>query len=166
MARPPPTSTVERRQRNAFGVIYGSVTVMALILSLPEDGAQPVKTAVMLFGSVLAITLAKVVAQVSSDAMERRRPFRLPEYVDAWRHASPILLAANLPTAMIAFAALGIYSVPMAILLAELTSIALLGVDGYSIGRVVYGRVLPGLIHSAFTSGIGVGLALLKFALH
>ena len=88
---------IGRIEHNAFGVIYGSVTVVALLS---------------------AIVLAKTFARISSDAVQQRR----------------------------AFGVLGLY--------------------GFSIGWVIYGRAIPGLLHAAFTSSIGVALALITYLLH
>ena len=157
---------IDRIERNAFGVIYGSITVLALLLSVHQSDDAPLKTALILFGSVLAITLAKAFAQVSSDAVHKRQRLNWEEVRGVWSHSAPTLLAANIPTLLIAGSATGLYAFDTSIWLAELSAIILLAVYGYSIGWVIYGRRIPGLLHAAFTSGIGIALALLKFVIH
>lgn len=157
---------IDRIERNAFGVIYGSITVLALLMSMSHAGEEPIKTALMLFGSVLAVTLAKAFAQVSSDAVNKRQRLSRAEIHHAWSHSAPTLVAANIPTLLIAGSASGIYTFATSVWLAEITAIGLLAVYGYSIGWVIYGRRIPGLLHAAFTSSIGLALALLKFVIH
>lgn len=155
-----------RIERNAFGVIYGAITVLAALMALGHSAPDPLRTALILFGSVFAITLAKTFAQLSADAIAERRPFGWPEIHHGWTHAQPTLIAANIPTLLIAGAATGFYTLEAAVDLSELYAIVLLAVYGFSIGWVIYGRLRPGILHGAFTGAIGLGLASLKYVLH
>lgn len=157
---------IDRIERNAFGVIYGSITVLALLMSVPHTAEEPIKTAFILFGSVLAITMAKAFAQVSSDSVNKRQQLSMHEVRHAWSHSAPTLLAANIPTLLITGSASGFYTFATSIWLAQIAAIGLLAIYGYSIGWVIYGRRIPGLLHAAFTSGIGIALALMKFIIH
>lgn len=155
-----------RIEKNAFGVIYGSVTVMALLMATGHGDGGALKTAVILFGSIFAIVLAESFAKISSDAVQQRQSFGWAEVRHGWHHSRPTLIAANIPTALIAGSSLGIYSFDTAIAFAQISAISLLAVYGYSIGWVIYRRSVPGLLHAAFTSGIGVSLAAVKYMLH
>jgi len=157
---------IERIEHNAFGAIYGAITVLALLMAMGHSANDPITTAVILFGSILAITLAKAFAQISADAAHHRAAFGWAEVRTGWQHARPTLIAANIPTLLIALAATEIYSVETAIDLSQIFGILLLAIYGFSIGWVIYRRVLPGLLHGAFTGAIGLALALLKFVLH
>lgn len=157
---------IARIEHNAFGVIYGSVTVMALLMATGHGNDSPIETAVVLFGSIFAIVLAESFAKISSDAVQKRQSFGWTEIRQGWHHSRPTLIAANIPTLLIAASATGIYDYHTGVILAQIAAISLLAVYGYSIGWVIYGRVMPGLLHGAFTSGIGLCLALIKFVLH
>ncbi len=157
---------IARIEQNAFGVIYGSVTVMALLMAAGHGGEGAIETAVILFGSILAIVLAESFATISSDAVRNRKSFGWSEVCHGWRHSRPTLIAANIPTLLIALAATGIYDYHTGVILAQVSAISLLAVYGYSIGWVIYGRAMPGLLHGAFISGIGIALALIKYVLH
>ncbi|MEJ6404061.1 hypothetical protein [Yoonia sp. 2307UL14-13] len=157
---------IEQIEHNAFGAIYGAITVLALLMAMGHSATDPITTAAILFGSVLAITRAKAFAQISADAAHHRAAFGWAEVRAGWRHAQPTLIAANIPTLLIALAATGAYSAETAIDLSQVFAILLLAVYGFSIGWVIYRRVLPGLLHGAFTGAIGLALALLKFVLH
>lgn len=157
---------IARIEHNAFGVIYGSVTMMALLLASRHETGGPLETAAILFGSIFAIVLAETFAKISSDAVRNRRAFWLEEIKQGWVHSRPALIAANIPTALIAGSALGLYHFETSLVLAQIAAISLLAVYGYSIGWVIYRRVTPGLLHAAFTSGIGLVLALVKYIMH
>lgn len=126
----------------------------------------PIRTAAILFGSVLVITLDKAFAQVSYDAVPRRQPFGWAAIWDALTHDAPTLLVANVPMALINFAVSDLYSVRTVIVLTQVAAIGLLATYGFRIGWLVYDRWIPRLLHAAFTDGIGVALALLKVVLH
>lgn len=160
------TARIARIEHNAFGVIYGSVTVMALLMATGHGSKNAIETAVILFGSIFAIVLAETFAKISSDAVRKRQSFGWSEIRQGWQHSRPTLIAANIPTLLIAASAMGIYDYRTGVVFAEISAISLLAIYGYSIGWVIYGRILPGLLHGAFTSGIGLSLALIKFALH
>ena len=157
---------IARIEHKAFGVIYGSVTVMALLMAIGHGNDDPIQTAVILFGSIFAVVLAESFAKISSDAVQKKQSFGWSEIRHGWHHSRPTLIAANIPTLLIAVAATGIYDFHTGVALAQLSAIGLLAVYGYSIGWVIYGRAVPGILHGAFTSGIGIVLALVKFVLH
>lgn len=157
---------IKKIERNAHGVIYGSITVLALLLALGHGTGKPIETAVILFGSIFAIVLAETFAKVSSDAVHARKSFGWDDVKHGWHHSKPTLIAANIPTLLIAIAATGLYTVDTGVALAQIAAIGLLAIYGYSIGWVIYQRLVPGLLHGAFTSSIGLALALVKFVLH
>ncbi|WP_341864237.1 hypothetical protein [Gymnodinialimonas sp. 57CJ19] len=166
-----PTATkigarIARIEHNAHGVIYGSITVLALLLAMGHSHDGPIQTAGILFGSIFAIVLAETFAKISSDAVASRRVFGWAEVRLGWQHSRPTLIAANVPTLLVAGAATGIYGFDVGVGLAEVAAIAMLFVYGYSIGLVIYQRVVPGLLHAAFTGGIGSALAAVKYLLH
>ncbi|SEQ84119.1 hypothetical protein SAMN05428995_11043 [Loktanella sp. DSM 29012] len=157
---------IARIGRNAHGVIYGSITVMALLLALGHGSDGPVETAVILFGSIFAIVLAEAFAKISSDAVQTRHSFGWSEIKKGWHHSAPTLAAVTVPTVLILVAAPGLYSLDTGVALAQAAAIGLLAIYGYSIGWVIYGRVFPSLMHGAFTGTIGCGLAGVKYLLH
>ncbi len=156
----------ERLEHEAFGVIYGSITVLATLLAFGHSAEDPIRTALILFGSVFAMTLAKTFAQVSSDAVHDRRQAGRIEFRKAWRHAAPMLAAANVPALMIAGAATGLYDIHRALMLSQVYAIVILALLGYSIGWVIYRRVWPATLNAIFTGSIGLMLALLKYVMH
>jgi hypothetical protein len=57
--------------RASFGLIYGSILVLSLLMAMDEVRDGPFEAALVLFGSVLAVTLAKIFAEVLSHGWRR-----------------------------------------------------------------------------------------------
>jgi hypothetical protein len=147
-----------RLDRATFGLIYGAITVLSLLMAMGPTDHSPLMMAGVLFGSVLAITLANAFALVMEETVTGAPAIR-PTFSDAWRHSRPTLVAANVPTLLIAGAGLGLLSVEEALLLGEVFTISLLGVLGGRVGWVVGQRSRAALLGALFTGGIGVALA-------
>ena len=64
MRRGPMTAATRRIDEAACGVVYGSVTVMALLMALRPPVENPGPRALILFGSVFAVALAKAYAEI------------------------------------------------------------------------------------------------------
>lgn len=154
-----------RLDRASFGLIYGSITVLSLVMAMGPTGQSPLRMAGVLFGSVLAITLAKAFAMVMEDTLTGRHDPR-PTFAEAWRHSRPTLVAANMPALIIAAAGFGLLTVDLAILLAQAVAVALLGLVGGRVGWVVGQRVRSALLGALFTGGIGAALATMKHLMH
>ncbi len=159
-------SHVGKRKTGAHFCATCSVTVLATLLAFGHSAHDPIKTALILFGSVLAMTLAKAFAQVSSDAVHDRRQAGRADFRQAWHHTAPTLAAANVPALMIAGAATGLYDIHRALALSQVYAIVILALLGYSIGWVIYRRAWPAMLNAIFTGSIGLGLALLKYVMH
>lgn len=154
-------------ERAAFGLIYGAVVVLSLLMALGSEAEAPFESAAILFGSVLAVTLAKAFAELLSHAIEsRERMLTRPALHAAWRHSHPTLTVANLPTVLFLIAGMGWLEVEAAVAISQLFCVAVLAVLGARVGWVVSrGPWLP-IAGAAFAGGIGVALAGLKHAIH
>ncbi len=60
----------QRLDNASFGMIYGAITVLAILMAAGSSPGSPLETATVLFGSVLAITLAKAFAELMAHAIE------------------------------------------------------------------------------------------------
>ena len=74
--------------RASFGLIYGSILVLSLLMAMDEARNGAFEAALVLFGSVLAVTLAKIFAEVLSHGMETgERILTAKAFGAAWRTA-------------------------------------------------------------------------------
>ncbi len=153
--------------RASFGLIYGSILVLSLLMAMDEVRAGPFEAALVLFGSVLAVTLAKIFAEVLSHAMETgERILTRKAFGAAWSHSHSTLLVANVPTAFFVVAELGWLSVETATGLAQLFCIVILVVLGARVGWVINHSWWLPIAGALFAGSVGVGLAAMKYAIH
>jgi len=154
-------------EKAAFGVIYGTIVVLSLLMALDDQPTALFEPAAILFGSVLAVTLAKAFAELLSHAIETgERMLTRSAWHAAWRHSHPTLSVANLPTALFIAAGLGWLTMETATLLSQLICVVILLVLGARVGWVInHGLWLP-IGGALFAGGIGVALAAMKYAIH
>jgi hypothetical protein len=155
-----------RLDEAAFGIIYGSVTALALLIAMSEHPDEPLASAATLFGSILAIALATAFADIMSIAIETGERITRQSIVASWHHSRVTLVAANLPTLFFVAAFPGWWSVDAAVKLSQLYCTMLLVLVGARVGWRVDGTKLLATLGGAFAFGVGLSLALLKYVLH
>ena len=153
-------------EREAFGLIYGAIIVLSLLMALAPEPVAPFKPAIVLFGSVLAMTLARALAALIAHSIETgERMMRMSAIRSAWRGSHPILFVAHLPTALFMASGLGWILPEAAMLISQLFCILILVIFGARVGWVIsHGPWLP-LLGALFAGGLGSALALLKYAI-
>ena len=156
----------QRLDNAAFGVIYGAIMVLSILMAAGDTPENPLETAMVLFGSVLAITLAKAFAEVMSHALAVREAITRQKWRAAWRHSYPTLAVANLPSLFFVAAAFGWISADLAVYLAQSLCVALLVLLGARVGRVIEGSVISTLLGGVVAGGLGVALAVMKLVIH
>ncbi|MDU8911915.1 hypothetical protein [Aestuariicoccus sp. MJ-SS9] len=155
-----------RLDKAAFGLIYGAIMVLSILMAIGDHPETPVRTAVVLFGSVLAVTLAKAFAELMAHALDTGARITRAEVRAAWRHSSPTLAVANLPTLFFLGAAAGLMSAERAVLASQILCIGLLATLGVRVGWTIDRRLAPSLLGGLFAGAVGLALALLKHAIH
>ena len=155
-----------RLDKAAFGIIYGAIMVLSILLAQGSQPAPPLKTAVVLFGSVLAITLAKAFAGFLGHALAARERMTRYSWRDAWHHTTPTLAVANLPTALFLVAWMGWIDPQTALVASQLLCVVLLAVLGARAGWVLDQRLFPAILGAFFVGGIGGLLSVVKYVIH
>ena len=150
----------------AFGIIYGAILVLSLLPPLGGEREDLVKTAIVLFGSVLAITAAKTFAEFVAHGLETGERLDRVALGRAWRHSGPTLAVANVPTALLLISGAGLLPYPLALGAAHGVCILLLATLGARVGWKIDGRLLPAVLGAVFAGGTGIALAALKIAIH
>ena len=161
-----PDSMWRRMDAAASGLLYGTIASLSVLMTMEAHPEHPLRMAAALFGTVLAITLAKAFAEVMAAALKTGRGAARPRLRESWRHASPTLIAANLPTALILAAGVGLLSLDRAIAWSQGFCVLLLILLGARVGWVVGGGALATGLGALYTGGIGLALATLKYVLH
>ena len=153
--------------RASFGLIYGAILVLSLLMAMHEVRDGPFEAALVLFGSVLAVTLAKIFAEVLAHAMETgERILTAKAFGTAWQHSHPTLLVANVPTAIFIVAGLGWLDVATATAIAQVFCVFVLVVLGARVGWVINHSWWLPIAGALFAGSVGVGLAAMKYAIH
>jgi hypothetical protein len=155
-----------RLDKAAFGIIYGAIMVLAILMAQGSHPTPPLETAVVLFGSVLAITLAKAFAEFLGHALDARERMTRHSWRAAWTHSTPTLAVANVPTALFLAAWLGWIDPQTALVGSQVLCVALLAVLGARTGWVLDHRLVPTILGALFVGGIGVLLSVVKYVIH
>jgi hypothetical protein len=164
--RAPQADPWRRLDEAAFGLIYGTVVSLSVLMAMGAHPDHPFAMAAALFGAVLAVTLAEAFAHAMSHELQREREAPKATLRDAWRHARPTLVAANVPTLLILAAGFGLLPAERAIALAQGFGAVLLLVLGGRVGWVARHSPRAAMWGAVLAGGIGVALAALKYALH
>lgn len=159
-------SAWQRLDIAAFSIIYGAVMVLSILLAQSNNPAQSPETAMVLFGSVSAITLAKAFAEFLGHALETRQPMTRHSWRAAWHHSTPTLAVANMPTALFLAAWIGWIGSHTALVASQVLCVALLALLGARASWVLDRRVFLALLGALFAGGIGALLLLLKYVIH
>lgn len=150
----------------AFSIIYGAIMVLSILLAAGNHLEAPFETAAVLFGSVLAITLAKSFAELLAHALDTGERLTREAWRGAWRHSRPTLAVANLPTLFFIAAGAGLLTAENAALLSQGLCVSLLMVLGARVGWVIDRKVFPTILGGVFAGAVGLALAVLKFVIH
>lgn len=162
-----PNLTWRQLERVAFGLIYGSILVLSLLMAAGESTRMKLNTALVLFGSVLAVVLAKGFAELVAHAIETgERMLTKRALCAAWNGSYPMLAVVLPPTALFLGAGLGLCSAVLATILAQAYCIAILVLFGARVGWVIGHGPWLSIAGALFTGGIGSALAAMKYMLH
>jgi len=161
-----PGTTLARLDRSAFGIVYGAITVLAILLAAGAHPGPPFEMAAVLFGSVLSITLAKAFAELLAHALDTGERITRFAWGKAWRHSSPTLAVANLPALLFCAAGLDWIGPDRALVLSQGLCVALLALLGARVGWVLDGKAGPAILGAVFAGGVGLALAILKYVIH
>jgi len=158
-----PGTTLARLDRSAFGIVFGAITVLAILLAAGAHPGPPFEMAAALFGSVLAITLAQALAELLAHALDTGEGITRSAWGKAWRHSGPTLAVANLPARLFCAAGLDWIGPHRALVLSQGLCVAL---PGARVGRVLDGKAGPAVLGAVFAGGVGLALAILKYVIH
>jgi hypothetical protein len=150
----------------AFGVIYGSISVMAVLMALHPPVENAGRVGLVLCATVFAVALAKAFAELCEQMLRTGQELSRANVMKIWRHSSTVLLAANAPAAAFFLAWLGLYSGQTALLVAQWLALALLVYFGGHIGWRVRGTRVAVLVGAMVTGAIGLVLSALKLLAH
>lgn len=160
------TTAPSRTDEAAFGIVYGSISVLAVLVLVHPPIEDPARQALILFGSVLAMALAKAYAELCQRMVQSGEKARWADIKAVWSHSQTVLLAANGPTLAFLLAAAGLYDPDLALPIAQILAIGLLAGFGARIGWRIGKSRLSSAVGAGITGGLGLALSLLKALAH
>lgn len=83
----------------AFGVVYGSISVMAVLMALHPPVENAGRVGLVLVATVVAVAFAKAFAELCEQMLRTGQELSLTDAVKTWHHSRTVLLAANAPAA-------------------------------------------------------------------
>lgn len=166
MRNGPMTAAPRQIDEAAFGVVYGSITVMAFLMAMHHPIEAPGKQALVLFGTVAVVAVAKAYAEICERVLKSGKPADWTDIRAAWTHSQTVLLAANGPAVAFALSWAGVYDTAVALTLAQVLAIGVLAYFGARIGWRVRGTALSGIVGAGLTGGLGFAISLLKYVTH
>lgn len=150
----------------SFGLIYGSIMVLSVLLALDPDSSAPFRPAIVLFGSVLAMTLARSLAELlAHGVVTGERIMKVNAMRSAWAGSQSILTVANVPTVFLIAAGCGWMGVEIAFTLLQIYCIVVLAGLGARAGWVISGGLWHPLLGAVSAGGLGSLLAVMKYAM-
>jgi hypothetical protein len=152
----------QRLDNAAFGIIYGAIVVLSILMARGSHPEAPLRTAAILFGSVLAITLARAFAELMAHAIDTGARITRHAWRAAWRQSRATLAAANAPTVLFMLAGVGWLPLEFAVVLSHSVCIVLLLVMGARAGWVIDRKIVPAILGGLFAGSIGVTLSLAR----
>ena len=154
-------------ERVAFGLIYGAIVVLSLLMALNHQTESPFAMAIALFGSVLAISLAKMFAELLSHAIETgERILTRQALGSAWRHVHPTLSVANVPALLFLAAGMNWLSVQSVVTISQVYCILILVALGARVGWAISHGPWLSISGAVCAGALGTALAAMKYALH
>ena len=94
--------------------LYGSITLLAVLLSLEDHLPTAWHGASLLLGTALSVALAEAFSESIGQVIAGQKQLDRAELVEIWHETRPVLSAAYLPLLMIVLVGFGLFSVSTA----------------------------------------------------
>ncbi len=157
----------KRIDQAALGLIYGAILVLSMLMAFEEAHTKPHRPAIVLFGSVAAVTLAKAFSEVLAQGVQtQERILTRKAWTAAWQHSQATLAVAIVPTLFLVGFGLGRMDFAIAVAVSQVFCVAILVVLGARVGWAIHPKSWLPLGGAVCAGGIGSALAALKYALH
>ncbi len=150
-------------------IIYGTIVVTALLLTLESNETHPFKIIASIVGTMIVLQAAWVYSEIVGARLEKKRRLLKQEFKEHILEGLITVSASLMPIILFVLAALGIINITTAFTLAKIFAVLLLFAYGIAFGRIT-GRswIFCGLIgiEGAVVGGIFILLSSLINNVH
>lgn len=160
------TSASEVRKEAVSEFIYGTITVLALLLVLDETGAGAWVSVVTIIASTYALALTKVYATSVAEMLAERSRLRREDLYEIWVQIRPLTVYAQLPTLILTLAGIGLIPPDAAFWVCYASGVLTLFAAGFFVGVRAGLSLNRSLVSGLFNGSVGVAIIILKFLTH
>jgi hypothetical protein len=150
----------------ASNAIYGTLTVMAVIVVMEDHPPPALRAAAQMFGVTLAIAVAKAYAEIIAGTLHRGRRLIAEEWREILHKVSPVLFGSQGPTIVMLLAAFGLFSVETAIAVSKGLVLVLLFVYGIRAAQILHTNRLIQLVSGLVIMSAGGVVVLINYFFH
>jgi hemolysin III len=150
----------------ASKAIYGTLTVMAVIVAMEDHAPSALSAAAQLFGATLALAVAEAYAEIIADTLNKRRKLSAEEGREILGKVSPVLFGAQVPTLVFLMSDGGLFSVETAIQISKVLVLVLLFVYGLRVAQVLHKNHLIQILSGLIIMSAGFVVVLIKHLFH
>ena len=156
----------EVRAGRARSFIYGTIATLIAMASFETFGGEPLAAGAIIAVSAIATWWAHAYSTVLAERLTTDRRVTVAEVRDALREAWPIVTAAVPATVLAVGASQGLWSLPSAILVANLIGIGVMGVAGLIAAHAAHVGRAATVAWVLVTAAIGAVIVLVEVAVH
>ena len=150
----------------ASSAIYGTLTVMAVIVAMEDHPPPALRAAAQMFGVTLAIAIAKAYAEIIAGTLHRGRRLIAEEWREILRRVSPVLFGSQGPTVVMLLSAFGLFSVETAIDVSKALILVLLFVYGLRVAQLLHTNRLIQIASGLVIMSAGGVVVLINYFFH
>ena len=156
----------ESRTSAISEVLYGTVTVLAVVLVLEEHASGAWQVILAVVGTTWALAFARAYADFIAEILRRGHRFGRSDLRRIWREVRPVMFYSQVPTLVFVLSALGLFPLGLSFKIAQTLGVFVLFLAGYAVGRRVELSRPRSLLSGLVIAGIGTSIILLKIFTH
>jgi hypothetical protein len=146
--------------------VYGSVIVLAVLMTLRVHPPPAFRAALIVAGTVLSVLAAEAYSDLLGREIKLQRRLTREERRALLGELGVIMVSAEAPVLVLVLAGFGLYAEDVAFAVAIWLTIVLMGVDGFLANRLAGFSTRSAVLSGLGVSSIGVALAIFKAIVH
>ena len=142
--------------------IYGTIIVLALIVSFESYDVAPLKMLISILGTLLVIAIAETYVITQKESYYKKRRLTSEEFKYILKHEFQIMLASEIPILVFVLQHFNLISLDTAFLIAKILGLVTIFSFSVIIERAMKKTWLKTILYSLVSTGIGFLIIALK----